>query len=1009
VPVDPNGGGWDVFRRDILTGKTELVSFEVGGLLDGREPAASRDGETVVFVTRLSVTPLASSVIDTNQAADVVLRHMDRGSVEVVSVRGDGKATGNGASGRAEVAAGGRWVVFESDADDLVSSPDANRVTDVFLRDLDGGTTLRLSTRAVAGGAAGNGRSIEPHIGGSDTDVVVFQSSATDLVPRRGANPTDLFLWTRATGALRQLDLPGNPVVAGSEVVRVSNVVLSEDGKFVAFRAQTSGAPTAIDGVWLFDRTADTMTRIAETPDGTGVNGAGDATGPVMSSDGNVIAFEVKLGTASSPQRKVRIWRAETGTRSLNDESAADAASPAEPETSAMPVLDSGGTRLAFMTSGAVPGTSVTTDGASRLYVRELASGRTSVVPTGDRVAASELPCPEFEPGGGRLLFLSALPVADGVADSNQAFDVFVTRSDSPIPEAVSVAGVPDPGLSFLGGTMLAARTPQSSDGRYVLVSASAEGDAGPIRHVYRVDRQTRTQVLVTRDSSGQPGSSHSTPLALSAEGRYALFLSAATNLIAGDTNAVEDLFRADLSSGEIIPVSVQDGGQILSSRAPVGLASASADGRWVAFLSPALDLVAALSGSGNNLFLRDISSRQTVCLSRDEPAAGITSVQGRARRFVVGEAGRLVAFLAGGSSASGTVYLYDRNDGSRRRMAVGVAHAFAVSDTPGVVAVAGTSTDGAGVGIHLWTAGQEALTEIVRVAAGSTIRSLNFSADGRVLVFVTAAALPEALTGVNDDNAVRDVFRYDLATGKVQVCSRDEAGWLSTLHSDMADVSADGNRLVFRQTPASRSPSAGSLVGVAGTRLRMFDATTGKAAGVGSSQSSGYETLPSLSRDGGTVVWVSSASAGDHGDGNGLADAFVMRVSAPNPGDVDSDGDGLPDAWESEFLGSLDQTGAEDADSDGAPNASEYQAGTHPGQAGSVFRVEAVAAVTGKVTLRWRTSVGISYRVESTESLGTGPWAVVFEELRGDGNVTSVELPSASEVGFVRVRARRL
>ena len=104
VPTDPNGAGWDVFRRDWLAGRTELVSFESGGRLDGRDPSSSHDGETVSFVTRFPVTPVAPGIIDTNQASDVLVRRMNGGDMELISVRSDGKARVNGASWGSEIA-----------------------------------------------------------------------------------------------------------------------------------------------------------------------------------------------------------------------------------------------------------------------------------------------------------------------------------------------------------------------------------------------------------------------------------------------------------------------------------------------------------------------------------------------------------------------------------------------------------------------------------------------------------------------------------------------------------------------------------------------------------------------------------------------------------------------------------------------------------------------------------------------------------------------------------------
>src|SRR5437867_10879878 len=108
-----------------------------------------------------------------------------------------------------------------------------------------------------------------------------------------------------------------------------------------------------------------------------------------------------------------------------------------------------------------------------------------------------------------------------------------------------------------------------------------------PSRH----DRQTGTTERVSVDSAGNQGNGDSTDVALSADGRFVAFTSAAPDLVAGDTNGAADVFVHDRQTGTTERVSVDSGGsQANGDSTDVAL---SADGRFVAFTSAAPDLVA--------------------------------------------------------------------------------------------------------------------------------------------------------------------------------------------------------------------------------------------------------------------------------------------------------------------------------------------------------------------------------------------------------------------------------
>ena len=141
VPGDTNAA-FDVFVRDRQLGVTERVSVATGGGQGNAAsniPAISGDGRFVVFPSD------ASNLVagDTNAAKDVFVRDRQLATTERVSVA-TGGAQANAASNYPAISDDGRFVVFYSDATDLVAG-DTNAVKDIFVRDRQLGTTVRVS------------------------------------------------------------------------------------------------------------------------------------------------------------------------------------------------------------------------------------------------------------------------------------------------------------------------------------------------------------------------------------------------------------------------------------------------------------------------------------------------------------------------------------------------------------------------------------------------------------------------------------------------------------------------------------------------------------------------------------------------------------------------------------------------------------------------------------------------------------------------------------------------
>ena len=150
-----------------------------------------------------------------------------------------------------------------------------------------------------------------------------------------------------------------------------------------------------------------------------------------------------------------------------------------------------------------------------------------------------------------------------------------------------------------------------SQDGRFLAYDFLEDVFNPSSSQVYVLDRQSGAAGVVSVSSAGVKGGNPSACPSISADGRYVAFLSHATNLVPGDTNGFSDIFVHDRSSGATVLASVAYTGGPANgaSRRP----AISADGRWIAFESTAKNLV---PGSGGGIFVHDRLSGTTVLAS---------------------------------------------------------------------------------------------------------------------------------------------------------------------------------------------------------------------------------------------------------------------------------------------------------------------------------------------------------------------------------------------------------
>lgn len=228
----------DVFLRDLVLGVTTRISLTTAGQEaswpSGPFSAATcvdvdltPDGRFAAFSTIFALSPA-----DTNAQTDVYVFDRLGGALELVS-RSSSGALGDGASFLPQLSADGRWVLFSSHATNLVSG-DTNLSPDVFLRDRVLGVLTCVSRSGAGVPVGASNVSDAPARLTSDASVCLFSSPSSVLAAGDTNGVDDLFLYTRATGAVeivRPLGIqPNAPMAQG---------VLSEQG-LLAFRTSAS-------------------------------------------------------------------------------------------------------------------------------------------------------------------------------------------------------------------------------------------------------------------------------------------------------------------------------------------------------------------------------------------------------------------------------------------------------------------------------------------------------------------------------------------------------------------------------------------------------------------------------------------------------------------------------------------------------------------------------------------------------------------------------------------------
>jgi Tol biopolymer transport system component len=850
----------NVFLHDRTNQSTTLVSVNGtgagGGNSDSLPAGLSADARFVLFES--SASDLVPG--DTNIAADIFLRDLATGTTLLVSANTNGGAGNRGSRGSV-MTPDGRYVAFVSAASDLVAG-DTNGLADVFLRDLQSGTTTLVSVGAMTNASSPAGGSSEYPDITPDGRYVAFYSTASNLVAG-AVNLGDIYVRDLVSGTTTWASSYALTAVqllspATTNVV-CYNHLLSTNGQFLVYQA--SAAPLSgpgSPGVVLRYNMYSGATDIISTNATVGSGMPEDVRSLDMTPDGRFVAFVANTNASPTQSTCVLVWDDQTGAITL----ASGDLSNSVPTNSicVSPSLSPDGRFVLFLCSSNLVTNALAGD--LHLYQRDLQAATTTLVDTDTNGFAPVLTlasAPRMS-ADGRLVAFECPDNGLVPADLNRSYDIVVRDLTGGTVELISARDATLPTLTPNGPSTLF-NFSVSTNGSYVAFASEADnlvsGDTNSLRDIFRCDLVHGTNVLVSVATNGASADGISSEAAISGDGRYVVFTSAADNLVAGDSNGARDVFVRDLVAGTTALVSVNSAGTGPGNGASYS-PQISADGRYVFFHSLAQNLTFPPSGY-ENLFVRDLQRSTNYALTFTTSSIYTTPVG------AMTPDGRFIAYCTDKTSFNLCVWST-------------LSTTLVYSNTPGGQVDLAVSPNGNRIAYRLTASG--ALFVIDRVTATTwSIGAANsvhshFSGDGRFLVY----AAPSSKTN--------QVYLYDLQYSTNYLVSHaynSTAGAYGV--SDWPEISSDGRFVAYRSAAPNIVP--GDTNGVPDIFLydRLNATTTLMSVNqYGTAAGSGRSGQPVLSGDGRMLVFLSWASDMVAQDFNLNGDLFACQLYDSSP-----------------------------------------------------------------------------------------------------------------------------
>ena len=574
---------WDastaVFRYDFVSGSTDVVNS------DGQyanTPVISRSGDQIAFLSAPS--PLLPF--------QVVFRDMRSTNIELVSVTTNGnQGTANLENSSIIMSDDGRRVAFHSPEASLVTD-DFNGASDVFVRDLPLQTTELVSRRDLSlNPATGMALTfLDPNCFSSNGQFLAFGSLDGNFADRDTNRWKDIFVRDLSLGSNIPVSL-FTTITGGGSGPSSTNVnfgtnmavtpAVSGNGRYVVFTAEeglNQFNVAQFGDIYVRDLLSGTTSLVSRDDAGQAPSPHYWTAHPAITADGSAVAYESGDSLASYVRgfgtlSQVYVRRGGTNyVASINPGGFAMGNG-----ASIRPFFSPDSQRVFFFSMA----TNLTADYLNpvfRLFSRDLVSNQTRLLST----SSNGVPLLDASTGA--------------VVSANSRFVAFYTASNTP---AIYRFDLQSSNQQVIVVCTNCSSPAISGNGRLIAYESASSG-------VYQVFLKDLADGFVTLVSSNRLGAGggdgNSRWPQISADGRYVIFSSLASDLVENDTNNVQDVFARDLLLNQTILLS-----RSMNGAAGNGLSSKpvlAPDGRTVAFQSFASDLVPGDYNTTRDIFV---------------------------------------------------------------------------------------------------------------------------------------------------------------------------------------------------------------------------------------------------------------------------------------------------------------------------------------------------------------------------------------------------------------------
>jgi hypothetical protein len=473
-----------VNSTETLAQQPTLVSVAAGDVRSGGtqsiEPVVSANGRIVAFES--SAFNLVPN--DNNGSSDIFVRDLQTGTTTLVSINLAGTGSGNGHSTKPTISADGRYVAFQSRANNLVAN-DTNTWSDVFVRDLQTGATRLLSTNS-AGTGSGNEAS-EKAVISANGKTVVFQSLASNIVSFDNTNRLDVFAHDVPTGVTRIVSCDVTCTAPGNNDSYTGNVpkdkapraIISKDGRFVVFESMATNLVTTTDAngsqdIFVRDLETNVTSVISMNSTNTAASNGGGSS-PVISGNGRFVFFQsagtdIAANDTAFPGNDLFVRDRETNTSKLVSVTTTNTGSNIHGGTSFFPVSSDDGRYVTFQ-SDANTYVNDDTDSTTDVFRRDLQTETTTLISLNSNAPSLNISAAGavMSADGRFVAFFGFGPGWSSTPDNNNRSDVFVRDVNAGTTTCISMK-LDGTSTANFGGEYPVI----SADGRVVLFESSA-------------------------------------------------------------------------------------------------------------------------------------------------------------------------------------------------------------------------------------------------------------------------------------------------------------------------------------------------------------------------------------------------------------------------------------------------------------------------------------------------------------------------------------------------------